>query len=183
MNTTNPRPAARQQRGVSFVELLISTAVATVALGGVLPGMKSAMERRHLDGATAQLQTDIQFARSLAVAQNRTLRVSFRSDASGACYVVHTGSAGDCTCVGSDVPVCTAGAWAARAVRFEATGPVQISSNVASMVLEPSKGTVSPTGTIRLQASGDLAVNLVVNLMGRVRTCTPATRLSGYVSC
>ena len=183
MNSTRHTDPARRQHGASFVELLIAAAVSMVAVSGALPGFMASMERRHLDGAAAQLQTDFQYARSLAVAQNRTLRVSFRSDAAGSCYLIHSGSAGDCACGSSGAPTCTAGAWAGRVVRFEVGGPVTMSSNVASMVLEPSKGTVSPTGTVRLQVAGDRAVNLVVNLMGRVRTCAPAARLSGYTNC
>ena len=40
----------------------------------------------------------VQMARSLAVLHNRTVRVGFRSDSSGSCYVVHSGGPGACTC-------------------------------------------------------------------------------------
>ena len=60
---------------------------------------------------------------------------------------------------------------------------VQLRSNVASMVLDPTKGTVSPTGTLRLIGREQHAVHLVVNIMGRARMCTPSAGLPGYAVC
>ena len=175
--------ATRRQCGFSLIESLIGLAVTVLALGGSLPGLKASLERRHLDGAAAQLETDIQYARSLAVAQNRTLRISFRNDAGGSCYLVHSGNANACQCGADGLAVCTGGARAARAVRFENSGPVRMTSNVGSMVLEPSKGTVSPTGTIQLQGGAGHTVKVIVNIMGRARSCSPAPVLNGYAAC
>jgi type IV fimbrial biogenesis protein FimT len=174
---------ARRQCGLSLIELLIGLAVSAVAVGSALPGFKASAERRHLDGVAAQLQTDLHYARSAAVAHQRSLRVSFRQDASGACYVMHSGSAGTCACNADGTPVCTGGALAVRSVRLAATGPVQLSSNVGAMVFDPDKGTVSPTGTVRLTGQAGHAVNVVVNIMGRTRTCTPTAGLLGYRPC
>jgi type IV fimbrial biogenesis protein FimT len=176
-------PRACRQRGLTLIESLVAVAITSVATGVALPGFQQALQKRHLDGAAAQLHTDMQLARSLAVAQNRTLRISFKTGSYGSCYVVHSGSANDCSCDASGVPACSNGAHALRSVNFEATGAVQLRSNVASMVLDPTKGTVSPTGTLQVVGRDNRAVHLVVNVMGRARLCTPSAGLQGYAAC
>ena len=171
------------QRGLTLIEVSVALAVAAVVAGTAIPGFQTALARRDLDGVAAQFETDMALARSAAVAANRTLRVSFGSDASGSCYVVHSGAAGDCECSGSGAPVCAPSVEVWRNVSLPAQGPVHFSSNVRSMVLDPVKGTVSPTGTVRIQAPQGLGVNAVVNIMGRVRHCTPTPPLLGYRSC
>ena len=103
---TNPKPACpNRQRGLSLVESLMVLCVATVSLGAGLPAFQRAVEKRHFDGVVAQLETDLQHARSLAALQNRNLRVSFFRDDTGSCYVVHDGPADACHCSGSGAAV------------------------------------------------------------------------------
>ena len=173
----------RQSAGLSIVECLIATAVVTVSVGSGLPGFKSSVERRQLEGVAAQFETDMQYTRSLAVAHNRTLRVSFDSDAGGSCYVIHTGAPNACHCASDGLPVCAANAQAFRAVRQAAGGGVQVSSNSHSMVFEPVGGTVTPTATVRVTGHSGAAVHKIINLLGRVRTCTPTANLPGYKRC
>jgi type IV fimbrial biogenesis protein FimT len=180
--TTHPHPQRRQQ-GLSLVESLMALAIAAIATGASLPSFQQALEQRRLEGAAAQLHTDLQLARSEAVAQNRTLRISFTQEAGASCYVVHTGSANACACGPDGAPVCTAGVRPLRSVHFPAGTGVQLQSNVSSMVLDPAKGTVSPTGTLRLSGAEGRAVHVIVNIMGRVRKCSPGAALPGYVAC
>jgi type IV fimbrial biogenesis protein FimT len=70
-----------------------------------------------------------------------------------------------------------------RSVRFDQGNTLQLSVNVGSILFDPIKGTSTPTGTLRLVASDDRAVHLVVNLMGRVRTCSPDKTVPGYRAC
>jgi type IV fimbrial biogenesis protein FimT len=56
-------------------------------------------------------------------------------------------------------------------------------SNVASMALDGDKGTVSPTGTVKLLGAQGSEVRVIVNIMGRVRACTPTAGLRGYSKC
>ena len=174
--------SARRQRGVTMLESLIAVTVTAVALGAALPGFEQARELRHIEGAAAQLETDIMYTRSLAVAQDRSLRMHFRSDAGGTCYVVHTGVAGACQCTGGGATHCAPETMVLRSVHFEAQGPVAVRSNVGSMMFHPVHGTSTPTGTLRVIAKGGATIHHVVNIMGRVRSCSP-TGVSGYASC
>jgi type IV fimbrial biogenesis protein FimT len=146
-----------------------------------VPSFDSCLQRRHLEGAATQLGTDIQHARSLAVARNTPLRISFEAGAS--CHVVHTGAPNQCGCAADGTAICQGDAVAERAVRFEPGGPVSLKSNSRSVLFDPTSGTSSPTGTVQLQARNGTAIHQVMNIMGRVRSCSPAPTLSGYRRC
>ncbi len=172
----------KTQQGWTLVEGLISLAVTAIALGAAVPGFDAARERRHLDGAAAQLETDLQLARSLAVTQNRSVRVSFGSDAAGSCYVVHSGAAGACRCDAAGNASCTGDEQILRTVGYGADLPLALRSNAASMLFDHVKGTVTPTSTVRITGR-DGAVHVVTNIMGRVRSCSPSTPSFGYPAC
>lgn len=174
---------ARAQSGVSLIESMIVLAVVACTLGSVIPGFSEARQRRHLDGTAAQLETDIQYARSQAVASNRSVRITFRQDAAGSCYIVHTGAVDACSCTADGAAVCQAGEQSLRSVRLSTTEPVQISANVGSILFDAFKGTSTPTGTLRVTAPDQRAVHLVVNVMGRVRSCSPGGAVPGYRRC
>ena len=174
---------ARQQAGVSLVESLIVMAIAAVTLGALVPSFGTARERRHLEGAAAQFETDIHFVRSLAVAHNRTLRMNFAADAAGSCYVVHTGSADDCVCSGDGTVSCADPVQTYRAVHYDSASPVQLRANVRSILFDPHQGTSSPTGTLRVTGRSGAAIHAVVSLMGRVRNCAPAPGVPGLPTC
>lgn len=173
----------RSQRGFTLVECAVTLAITAFTLGAALPTFTQARERHHLEGAAAQLATDIRHARGLAVAHNAPLRLSVQQTADGSCYVVHTGHAGDCVCTGAGVSQCSANAQALRTVGFDAAGPVRMASNSKSMLFDPDRGTVTPTGTFSLQLQGGQAIRQVVNIMGRVRACSPAGAMPGYPAC
>ena len=75
-----------------------------------VPSFERSIERRRLEGTAAQLETDVHYARSLAVARNAPVRMSFSAPAGATCYVIHTGAAGQCDCSPSGRPVCSGGA-------------------------------------------------------------------------
>ncbi len=176
------RPACRQ-RGMTLLESLIVVAVTAVALGAALPGFEQARERRHIEGAAAQLETDIMHTRSLAVAQNQGVRMGFESLPAGTCYTVHTGAANACSCNANGVSICSPGAEAIRTVYFPAQGPVALRSNVRSILFDPRLGTSTPTGTLRVVGRSDAAIHQIVNIMGRVRSCSPAGGIPGLPRC
>ena len=183
MNPKTSTATARRQRGVSLIETLMVLAVTAVSLGAALPGLEDMRLRRHFDGVAAQLETDLYMARGLAVSQDRNLRISFRADAAGSCYVVHTGPANACNCNADGTASCSNGEIAMRSVRLGLTDAVQLRSNVPSIVFDSAKGTSTPTGTLRLVSADQRAVHLVVNIMGRVRSCSPGSSVPGYKPC
>jgi type IV fimbrial biogenesis protein FimT len=160
-------------RGVSLIETAVVLAIVAVLVGAAAPGFQELRQRRQLEGVAAQLETDLQLARTEAVARNESVRVGFVQDTSGgSCYVLHTGPAGGCGCDAQGVSTCGAGAVVLRTVPLAAGFPVRLVSNSASILFDATKGTVTPTASIQLLSPvGQL--RQIVNVMGRVRSCSP----------
>jgi type IV fimbrial biogenesis protein FimT len=173
--------ARRPQRGASLVEASIVLAVSTLLASTTLPGWNEARERRQLDAASTQLATDLLHARSLAVAQARPVRLSFTEGQ--ACYVVHTGAAGACSCDTEGGTHCRDGAQALRSATLPGEGRVALEANVRSMLFDSERGTVTPTATIQLQRADGATLRHVVNIMGRMRRCSPEGRVAGHPAC
>ena len=181
MNTpTQPR----RQRGATLIEAATAAAIVAVLTGLAAPTFEQARERRHLEGVAAQLETDLQLTRAAAVARNTGLRVSFEAPADGSsCYVVHSGAVGDCSCGADGLAVCRGDAEALRTVVLAASGPVRLVSNSRSILFDPVKGTTTPTATLRVQGRSGSSIHQIVNVMGRIRSCSPAPALHGYRAC
>lgn len=174
-------PNRRRQLGTSLVEATMVLAVTGTLVGSLLPGWQEARERRSLEAASAQLATDLRLARSLAVSQGQPVRL--RVNAADACYVVHTGPAAGCSCDGGGQARCSGSAVALRVAVLPGQGLVGLSSSSASMLFDAGRGTVTPTGTLRLQLDDGRAVHHVVNVMGRVRSCSPDGAVAGHPAC
>jgi len=154
-----------------------------IVTGIAAPSFEHSLQRRHLEGAASQLETDIFYARSLAVSRNLPLRISFDNSNGAGCYVIHTGAAQQCTCTADGAAACSSDAEALRSVRFGATDKVSLSSNSRSVLFDPVRGTSTPTVTIQLKTANGMALNQVINILGRVRSCSPGATLSGYARC
>lgn len=178
-----PNCPSRRQAGVTLVDAAVTLAITSVALGAALPNFDAIRARRHIEGAAAQLETELQYARSSAVALNKTVRVTFHDDSAGSCYVIHTGSADDCACSATGSARCASGVEQLRSAHFEAAGPIRVASNSRSMAYSADFGTVTPTGTIELRSRRGEAVRLVVNVMGRVRSCAATPGIAGLPRC
>jgi type IV fimbrial biogenesis protein FimT len=170
-----------RQRGVSMVEACCVLAIASILAGSALPSFKDTLGKRTLEGVSSEVRTDLMYARSEAVSRNEGVRVSFYEGTAGRCYVVHTGGRADCQCDGSGPAVCSGEAVALKTVN--PAGGVQVVANVSSLRFDPTNGTTSPTGTVCTVPPSGRAVHNVVNLLGRVRTCSPAATGAPCAPC
>jgi type IV fimbrial biogenesis protein FimT len=170
-------------RGLTFIEALATMTALAIAISSALPELRDIRERRHLEGAAAQLATDLQHARTLAVSNGRSVRFVSQQTTQGACYVVHTGAFGDCTCTAAGVAQCAPHAQLLRVVGYGADRPLQFSLNSRAMTFDPLRATVTPTATATIATPSGIALSQVVNVMGRVRTCSPGGGVSGYPAC
>ena len=172
-----------KQRGVTLIEACIVMAVTAILASTAAPGMQDLIDTRRLDGAATQLATDIQLLRSEAVSRNTPVRISFHATADGSCYIVHTGSVAQCDCAAAGPAQCTGDARQIKTVRVTAADHVSMQPNVSSLLVDPLHGTVSPTATLRVIGTNSRAVHHVVNVMGRVRSCSPLGSMPGYRAC
>lgn len=167
------------QRGLTLVEAAVVVGIVATAATTAAPGLQRLIEQRRLEGAATQLAADLQLARNEAIARNRVVRVS-RDEAAG-CYVLHTGPAGSCRCAADGTALCDAGSAAIRSASTPQRLTLQ--SNAASIAFDPLHGTVTPTATWRVIGADGRAIHHVVNVMGRVRSCSPDALVPGYRAC
>ena len=171
------------QRGITLIEACVTLAVATIVATGAAPSMRQLLDARRFDGAASQLASDLQFTRISAVARNQRVRFSLQADANGSCYVIHTGSADACRCGESGPAVCSSGASEIKTIRLPASDRVFVQANVASILFDPMHGTSTPTGTLRVIGGNGRELRHIVNVMGRVRSCSPQGNVGGYRAC
>ena len=169
------------QHGLTLVEaaavLGITVAAATIAA----PGLQRLIDLRRLDASATQLAADLQLARNESIARNRPVRLSWHATSS--CYMVHTGAATQCSCASDGAGRCDADAVLLRSVGWTAADRVALQSNTASIAFDPLHGTASPAATWRVIGSDGRAVHHIVNVMGRVRSCSPLGAVAGHRAC
>lgn len=169
--------------GISLLEACIVIAIVGVVAAGAIPSMQGLLDGRRLAGAATQLAADIQYTRSEALLRNRTLRLTLHTLVGASCYLIHTGAAAQCVCRTTGSADCSGGAQAIKSVIWPAADRVVLQANVASILFDPLHGTSTPTGTLRVIGTQGRAVHHIVNIMGRVRSCTPSGLPAGYPTC
>lgn len=171
-------------RGFTLIELAATVAVASIVMTAAVPSLNRWVDDQRLNGVAGELASDLQYARSEAVLRNEAVRVSFHGDADGAqCYLVHTGAADQCHCGDAQPAHCDGDAQPLKAVMLDPEARLRLQSNAASVLFAPEHGTASPAALVRVIGMQDRAVHHVVNIMGRVRSCSPQASVSGYRAC
>lgn len=178
MNTSR-----RLSSGFTLVEVLVSVAVSGILTAVALPSLGEQVERQRMRGIGESLRSDLQLARTQALTQHRSVRITFSQSGAGSCYVVYQGPANACTCDTAGATQCKPGATALSAQGVEAKLGVQLSANVGTMVFDGRSGTVTPSGTLTLKTRQGLEMKHIVAVTGRIRSCgdvgyhTPACRV------
>jgi type IV fimbrial biogenesis protein FimT len=167
------------QRGFGLLEVLVVMAVVVAATAVLWPNLRDALDMRRLKAASSHWSALIQSARHWAFTLNRPVRLEFQGGAAP-CLVLHTGARGACS--GCGTSPCSSGAQ-----RLGTTPPLPYaltaSASSASLVWSPTDRTVTPTGTLRLELPDGRALHHVVNLVGRMRVCSPAGTVKGVATC
>lgn len=185
MDSTTPSASAprHRERGVTLVESCVVLAVTALLATTAAPAMRDLIDVRRLDGTATRLATDIQFIRTETVARNQALRLSLYAHPRGSCYVLHSGAANQCRCDADGPAQCVGDAREIKTVSLLDADRVTLQANVGSLLFDPLHGTASPTATLRLLGARTRAVHHVINLMGRVRSCSPLAAMPGYRAC
>ena len=171
------------QQGLSLVESLATLVITSLTIGITAPSMTAWRERAQVDSVAGLVETDLQLARTSAIARNQIVHFTIGQDAAGSCYVIHTGGSQDCTCSATGTPQCVGGAQVLRLEHLPANQGAQLQANVKSMGFEPLRGMVTPTATLRVTSLKGRQVNLVINVMGRVRSCSPTPGSATNAAC
>ena len=176
--------ALRLQHGLSVLEVLCALAITLVLLGGAMPMVNDLRQGQRLHATAALLETDIHFARSESIRTGQSVRLVVQAlTGGGSCYMLHDGKADACECSASGQARCDAGVQLLRVEGQAAANGVAIDALAKPVIFDGRKGTVTPTATLRVKARDGRALHQVVNIMGRVRTCSPAGAVGGVRSC
>lgn len=176
-------PPTHPAAGFSLIEWLITLSVAAVLMAAGVPGLSNWMQRERLIGSASLVASHLHLLRSEALARNAPLRFSLYAYSQGVCTVVHTGEAHQCRCEADGRAACADGQTAVSSERWPASAGIGVSANVASMRFDPDQGTVTPTGSIRVVDGRGAGVTQIVNITGRVRSCSPGGVVNGYAAC
>lgn len=176
---------ARLQRGTTLVEACCAVSIAAAVAGAVVPSFDTLRLRRTVEGVAAEVATDLHFARTEAVSRRVGVSWTLRDvPAGGTCAVIHTGDPAHCECAADGVAACGADSTVIKSTYFLPSGRVSVAANVGSMRFHADSGTTTPAGTVRIAVpGGGPAVHHVVNIMGRVRSCSPGGSLAGVRPC
>lgn len=169
--------------GFTLIESCAVLALISLTLSIAVPGFGNVLERQRLRGAAAELASDIQWTRSQSMARNEALRLSVYQTSGGSCTVVHSGNRSDCQCEANSSTVCAPGAQALKTSFWPLRQKISVQANITSMLFDPAHGTVTPTGSIRIVDSQGGGITHVVNVLGRIRSCSPSAAISGFQAC
>jgi type IV fimbrial biogenesis protein FimT len=171
------------QRGLSLIEACATLTIISVLVTAGWPSLKPTLDRKALQGLAAEMAADLQLARGEAVARQEGVRVAAHTGEGGSCVIVYTGPANACQCGDAAAPVCEAEGRAVTYRFLPAAAGLAATTNVGSMRFDPRLGTATPAGTLQIVSTSGEAVHHVVNLAGRVRSCSPNAAVPGFRAC
>lgn len=173
-----------RQQGCTLIESLCGLVIMLVLLGGAWPMLKDLVARQTLLAQAAELETDLVLARTQSQVQKDSLRFSVHLPASGgSCYIIYSGPSGACQCEGNGRSTCDAGAQVLRLAEPSRRAGITLAALARPLTFDAMMGTVTPTATLRLSDRDGRSVHQVINLTGRVRTCTPDQPWGGMRRC
>jgi prepilin-type N-terminal cleavage/methylation domain-containing protein len=201
--------SARRAAGLTLIELMVVVAIAVIILGLAAPSFSEYIVTQRLRSIHAQLATDLQLARSEAVARSSFVGVRFQ-EVTGAggltCYVIFTRpeptvtSTDTCSCTEAPGARCDSHPTTTselRTVTIPADLKVRVQKTQGptdTLVFDPRTGMfvfagqdsrVADSVQYEVETSADASrvLRAVINPTGRAMTCTPAGSRLGGTSC
>lgn len=175
----------RPAPGFTVIELMVVVAVMAVVLGLAAPSLYAFLLRQRVKAVNAELVTDIQFARSEAIARRKPVRITFRSDDTGkTCYTVHTvGTVGNCDCRNTPGSACVLFT-ELKTVQVPRSTTVTVEASGSNVQFTEAQGVTTPDG-FQIDVASPVGGKLrtITNLVGRPRVCSPDGSISGVPTC
>ena len=107
---------AKSRRGFTLIEVLVTVAIVAVVALIAAPSMKNFIQMQRLKSVSSELMTNLQFARSEAVARGLVVGVRFQAYPNGSgmtCYTIASRVTNGCVASTLDACDCTRGPGAA----------------------------------------------------------------------
>lgn len=171
-------------QGLGLIEVMVALALMATLVSLAVPALNAWLQRHRLAGVSAELVTDLQYARSEAVRRQISMRVEFNATTDGSCYFIHTGTGNACQCDPAGTTTCSAPAEVLKTVFRPAAEGVSVTVNHdLPLIFGVRHGTVTPGATISVASSAGTVVQHKINMMGRVRLCTVGEAALGHEAC
>lgn len=154
----------QKQTGFTLMELMIVIVIVAILAALALPSFKSVLERRRLVGATENLFSDLQYARSEAIKRNETIRFQVTTGANW-CFGIDDDDGAACDC---NANACEVDGLPKNVVSNSYTNIQMTAGGVVEF--DPRQGLpdTARTYTFRIGSSGSTkSVN--INSIGRVQ--------------
>ncbi|WIV99958.1 GspH/FimT family pseudopilin [Kinneretia aquatilis] len=181
-----------KRNGVTLVELMVVLVILGVLAALATPSMADMWNKRRVAAVANEIATDLAFARSEAVAKGVNILIQYKKNSSMSCYTVHhKATMGDCNCL-SATAVCdeTTSGIEVKTVQIPSNLDVTFVSTSASGDPVPLVEYTFPHFTpnpanFSVEVTGRNAVSMQVqvNAMGRIKTCSPNGTMPGVAAC
>jgi type IV fimbrial biogenesis protein FimT len=158
--------------GLTLIELLVALVIVAILAIATLPLYQHYLSENRIKGASEGLYHLLVLARTEALKRQAVINVVFQTG-SNWCYGMTTLSTCDCQSAGA----CNIGQASSVNYTNVSLALTGITNNVT---VEPSRGEVSPIGTITF-SSGSMSIEISLNAMGGVRICSDT--VGGYIAC
>lgn len=175
-----------RQRGFTLLELIITIAVLAIVLSLAVPSMRSAAEKRRTIAAAEEIYSQLQLARSEAIARSEPV---FMNIVGGANWSV--GVSDNAACDPSDnAPACVlADNNAANSnpithrFTFNDHPDIGVATTMNQIRFQSQRG-IATAADIDITSTGDTGyvMSVLVGPLGQVSMCSEDTDLSKYVS-
>lgn len=186
------RPHALSSRGFTLVELLVVVAMLAILLTLAAPSFTAFFAKKRIEGVAANLLTDLELARSEAVARNALVQVTIGTG----CYVIHalpaTASAASTgtSCSATGV-IIASGEQEIKRVQVATGAPYSIGpeGSLTAILFDPVRGlprfvpSAAGAAVGVSSTAGGWSLNVTIARNGSTSVCTPDGSVSGVPGC
>jgi prepilin-type N-terminal cleavage/methylation domain-containing protein len=205
---TPKRKSARLSAGLTLIELMVVVAIAAIILGLAAPSFSEYIITQRLRSVHGEVATQLQFARSEAVARSAFVGVRFQESTPGVgltCYIIFTRpdpttSTDVCDCTAAPGARCNSSPTTTTELRTVTipgelkvgvrtptgqTDTITFDARSAGLKFAPSDFATLTANAFQVDssASGGRSLRILVLPSGRPKLCTPSGSILGGSTC